>query len=124
MSGGLESVLLADENPDYRELLVNQLLMSGAGQVQVATGAGELPERLLDGEYDLIVLSLPIFEDARTAPALARYRGEHRGAIIVLLEDVGGELSLRTLTSIDTPLCVLRSAAHQTLKRLMSARAG
>ena len=114
-------MLLADANPDFRELLVNQLLMSGVEQVGVATGAGELIEALPGAEYDLVVLSYPIFTDERTKPALRRYRDAHAGAIIVLLEDDGGELTFRALKSIDAYVCVLRSTASKMLKRIVSA---
>ena len=120
MIGGGVSVLVADASPDFRELLVNHLLMSGVERIAVATGAGELIGSLPGADYDLIVVSSRIFGDERAKASLRRFREAQGGAIIVLLEEANGEPGLCELKAINAPVYVPRSSASKMIRRIVS----
>lgn len=119
-----KQVLLGESQMHYRESLVNQLLMAGAGQVAVAVNADELIRSLNAENYDLVLLGQSIFAENQVKKELEMFHRERTSSIIVLFDDEEGSFTahkvLDALKETNIYLCVLRSTAARILKIILN----
>ena len=115
------SVLLADSEPDFRELLVNNLLLCGVENVDVVTSAADLVDALRSQVFDVVVVAFELYKVASATEALESYRRVHSGSVIILIDDDAGRLPAGVIRSLGANICILRSTAQSMLPRVVGA---
>jgi AmiR/NasT family two-component response regulator len=117
-------ILLGESQIHTRELLVNQLLMAGAGQVAVAVDGNELIRSLYVDRYDLVLLGQSVFAEKQVKKELEMFHRKCDSGIIVLLDDEEGSLTThklyKELKGTNVYLCVLRSTAASLLRIILN----
>lgn len=117
-------MLLGETQLHYRESLVNQLLMAGAGQVAVAVDADELIRSLNADSYDLVLLGQSIFGEKQVKKELEKFHRKRSSSIIVLFDDEEESLTAHKLLDVlkenNVYLYVLRSTAARILKIILN----
>lgn len=114
------SVLLADADPHSREALINQLLVAGVTDINVAGSRGEVLSRLAALDFDVLVVDYELFDTLDGDGVLDRYRDTHNTRVILMVDDDHDELLGRATTVPGRYVCILKSSAKLILRSVVT----
>ena len=116
MRGPPRSVFLADTDPDFRESMVNHLLLSGVSNLVEASNLDDTLESLSRGTFDLVIVDYDLYRIPEVRSTVERHHRTNHSGVIVVLDDDRTQESWE-LGRSELILCVIKSAARRVLAR-------
>ncbi len=111
-------ILLAEPDPDFRESMLNHLLLSGYANVDLATSADDFRATLLSAPIDILLVDCTLYCDERVKRAVDEYHRGHGRRTILLLDDGDEPTIRRVLSNRDIYVCLLKSSIGLFLQNL------
>jgi AmiR/NasT family two-component response regulator len=111
------SLLIADEDQGFRELILNYLLISGYDRIKVAKGRTELARILARAYFKVILIDYNIFQAGEIKTAIENSQKRFPSKIIIMLDDEQQQLiNSAQVETADLP-CILKSFMKQYLSQ-------
>ena len=113
------SILVADCDSNYRESLINHLLLLGADNVQGAASSAATAKILANNTFELLIVTYTQYIDPEVQSALEIHKSAHAGTVIVMLDDGNESFCSSPHRSIDLSLGVFKSCMKKMLDRFV-----